>query len=240
VKTAVLPVLARGGLRASGRPPKTSREAIIAAAVAILERDPGAGVSLNRIAKEIDVTPMSLYNYFASRDELLQALTAHLMRGLELPADSGAPWQYQLMAWGHSVRTHFKRYPYLIRLIIWEGHTSIAWLEHSLYVNDVLEAAGLRGDALTLAVLWVTRNIMGAINMEVLAPAGAELLEDDILALPEPQPLLDKVRLAQEFVARASYFDDDFSYTLERTCEALAVQMNQAALQAWSSAPRPL
>jgi AcrR family transcriptional regulator len=68
--------------RASGRPLKTSREAIIACAIEILEKEPGAGVSLNRIAKTMNISPMSIYNYFDSRDKLLQALSSHLLADL--------------------------------------------------------------------------------------------------------------------------------------------------------------
>ena len=64
-----------------GRPPRLSRDAILMAALDMLEREPGLAFSLNGLARALKVTPMALYTYFGSRDDLLQALTERLLSG---------------------------------------------------------------------------------------------------------------------------------------------------------------
>jgi AcrR family transcriptional regulator len=208
--------------RASGRPPKTSREAIIACAIEILENEPGAGVSLNRIAKTMNISPMSIYNYFDSRDKLLQALSSHLLADLQLPTDVDAPWQKRIVGWATSVRAHFQRVPYLIELLVWENNMSTAWLRHYLMINDVLRNAGLREDELTQATIWVSQTIMSAIHTELLALSSPAPTEDD-LALPDP--LLYQLNAIRGFVNRPGYHDRNFHYILQRMLDALSLQI---------------
>jgi AcrR family transcriptional regulator len=210
--------------RASGRPPKTSQQAIIACAIEILEKEPGAGVSLNRIAKTMNISPMSIYNYFDTRDKLLQALSSHLLADLQLPTDVDAPWQQRIKGWATAVRAHFKRVPYLIELLVWESNMSTAWLRHYLMINDVLRKAGLRGDALTQATVWVAQTIMSSIHTELLALASPAATDDD-LALPDP--LLYQLNTIRGFVDRPGYHDRNFQYILQRMLEALALQISQ-------------
>lgn len=210
--------------RASGRPPKTSQQAIIACAIEILEKEPGAGVSLNRIAKTMDISPMSIYNYFDTRDKLLQALSSHLLADLQLPIDVEATWQQQIVGWATAVRAHFKRVPYLIELLVWENNMSTAWLRHYLMINDVLRNAGLRDAALTQTTIWVAQTIMSAIHTELLALSSPAPTEDD-LALP--QSLLDQLNTIRSFVNQPDYHDENFLYILQRMLDALALQITQ-------------
>lgn len=230
MKSASAPASARRtGPRTSGRPPKTSQEAIVAAAIALLEREPASELSLNGIAKELGITAMSLYNYFANRDELMQAVTRQLLAGLSLPVDVSAPWQQQITHWAEAVRAHFRRHPYLIHLLVWEGHTSVAWMRHTTFVTDALERAGLRGDALIQASLWVSHVIMSTIHVELLALEQSSALGEADLAAVE-EPLRGKLRQMGRFAARKSYYDDTFRYTLGRLLEGLALQINRLYL----------
>jgi AcrR family transcriptional regulator len=210
--------------RTSGRPPKTSQQAIIACAIEILEKEPGAGVSLNRIAKTMNISPMSIYNYFDTRDKLLQALSSHLLADLQLPTDIDAPWQTRIVGWATAVRAHFKRVPYLLELLVWESNMSTAWLQHYLMINDVLRNAGLRGDALTQATIWVAQTIMSAIHTELLALSSPAVADDD---LELPDPLLSQLNTIRGFVNGPGYHDRYFQYTLQRMLEALALQISQ-------------
>ncbi|PHS26898.1 MAG: hypothetical protein COA84_05430 [Robiginitomaculum sp.] len=50
------------------------REAIISAAQAIFSKDGEAGLSMRRLAEAIDYSPAALYKYFASKDDLFEAV----------------------------------------------------------------------------------------------------------------------------------------------------------------------
>lgn len=63
-------------------PAKTSAEQILAAAVALLEREGQAGLSLRALAAELSLTPNALYRYFPSREALLAAVAVQGAEGL--------------------------------------------------------------------------------------------------------------------------------------------------------------
>jgi AcrR family transcriptional regulator len=172
----------------------------------------------------MNISPMSIYNYFASRDKLLQALSSHLLAELQLPTDTDAPWQQRIVGWALAVRAHFKRVPYLIELLVWEGNMSTAWLRHWLMINDVLRTTGLRDDALTQTTLWVTQTIMSAIHTELLA-LSAPTASDDDLALPDA--LLYQLNAIRAFANRPGYHERNFNYLLQRLLDALALQIAQ-------------
>ncbi|WP_040620378.1 TetR/AcrR family transcriptional regulator [Rhodovulum sp. PH10] len=81
------------------RPAKSplSREAIVEAALAILEEEGVSGLSMRNIAKRLDTGAASLYVYFANTDELHAALLDHVLAEVVLPARRGT-WRDRLKA----------------------------------------------------------------------------------------------------------------------------------------------
>lgn len=60
-----------------GRPARgtgLSKDDIIAAALALLDEEPAAGLTMRALASKLNVTPMSLYNHVADRAALLRAV----------------------------------------------------------------------------------------------------------------------------------------------------------------------
>ena len=63
-------------------PAKTSAEHILDAAVAVVEREGQAGLSLRGLAAELRLTPRSLYRYYPSREALLAAVAVQTSQWL--------------------------------------------------------------------------------------------------------------------------------------------------------------
>lgn len=76
--------------RGRGRPPRLlqplSREGVLREALALLDQQGLAKVSVRQLAARLGVTPMSLYNRFASKDDLFDALHEAVLRDLAVPA----------------------------------------------------------------------------------------------------------------------------------------------------------
>jgi AcrR family transcriptional regulator len=80
------------------RPPRPalSRAAIVAAALAIADREGLDAVSMRRVAEELDTSASALYVYIRSRDDLLDAMFDHVMAVVAAAADPGGTWQERL------------------------------------------------------------------------------------------------------------------------------------------------
>ena len=77
------------------RKQQLSRERILAAARALVEEDGLEGLSMRRLAQELDVWPMSVYRYFRDKDELVDAVAASRAEAFELPSRRGS-WRTQM------------------------------------------------------------------------------------------------------------------------------------------------
>jgi AcrR family transcriptional regulator len=76
--------------RGVGRPPRLSRDAIIAAAARILQEEGLEKLSMRRLANELGSTPMAIYYHVPDKDELLVHVLesqAQTMPRPEFPAD---------------------------------------------------------------------------------------------------------------------------------------------------------
>lgn len=69
----------------TGRPPRLSQEAIIAAAQRLLAAEGPENLSMRRLAKELASTPMALYHHVRDKDELLLLLLEEHARAIQRP-----------------------------------------------------------------------------------------------------------------------------------------------------------
>ena len=74
------------------RPRSLSPDQIAAAALAVVERDGLAALSMRAVATELGAGTMSLYRYVSGRDELEELLLAHALAGIPTEADAAKPW----------------------------------------------------------------------------------------------------------------------------------------------------
>jgi len=80
--------------RRAGRPPRrtaaASRDAIVEAALALLDAKGVDAFAMRALAERLGVTPMAIYHHFKGRDGLIAAMTERVYGGVAAPAD-GAP-----------------------------------------------------------------------------------------------------------------------------------------------------
>lgn len=74
----------------TGRPPRTSRAEILAAARRLIDRDGWEKLTIRRLAAELDVGATTLYHHIRDKEDLLVQMLSHHVAQLErpgLPAD---------------------------------------------------------------------------------------------------------------------------------------------------------
>lgn len=89
-----------------------SREIIVAAADAVVQRDGLDRLTFQTIGEELDAHPTSIYRHFRDKDELLLALIdtlrARSYSGAMIASDD---WMADLRAQAHLIHDHYMRYP---------------------------------------------------------------------------------------------------------------------------------
>jgi AcrR family transcriptional regulator len=74
---------------------KLSRERILEAGLAIVEREGWDALSMRRLAQELDVWPMAVYRYFQDKDALVEGLVDAAAGAVELPSRRGS-WRSRM------------------------------------------------------------------------------------------------------------------------------------------------
>jgi AcrR family transcriptional regulator len=128
-----------------GRPARAplTREAIVDAALRVLERQGADGLSMRRVAEELGTGPASLYWHVASKEELINLLVDRVASEIDLPAPDPARWQQQLKDWMRQCWHVFQRYPGVAELTLGRipvGPNLIRWTEWML---ALLRGAGV-------------------------------------------------------------------------------------------------
>lgn len=206
--------------RRPGRPARLSRESILAAGLALLEREPDAPLTVTRIAEEVEAVPAALYRHFSSLDELLDGVLGRILGGVELEIRRRAPWPEQIRDWMTSVRDHLLRYPAALRIIGRRGRTSPSWLDAVSSQIEILERAGLSGAELARTHLWITETTMGLVMQEA-SLALPDQIEGARASTAEMSPE-GRARLAplMPHLARLGA-DAFFAFAADRTIAAL-------------------
>jgi TetR/AcrR family tetracycline transcriptional repressor len=112
------PVAPAEGRRSAGQRAGVSRDAILAAAIGIVERDGLEQVTMRRLATELGVAPNALYTYFANKSALLDALLDTALAGVRAPDPDDAGWLENLAAIMWASRHALLSHPALVPLLV--------------------------------------------------------------------------------------------------------------------------
>lgn len=121
---------------------RLSREAIVRLALDIADEEGLAAVSFRRLAKDIGVTPMAIYRHVRNKDDLLDAMTEHLLADLDVLNDQTTVWKEQIRAILYELRRMLINHPAGINLLTRRYLPSANALRIFETVLDVLRKAG--------------------------------------------------------------------------------------------------
>ncbi|MFD5436300.1 TetR/AcrR family transcriptional regulator C-terminal domain-containing protein [Kitasatospora sp. NPDC127067] len=101
-----------------GRPPRPllTRDGIMRAALALVDEEGAAALSTTRIAARLGAKGPSLYNYVASRDEIIDGIGDLIVAEMDLDP-TVRPWTAALDAWARSYRAALARHPNMVPLL---------------------------------------------------------------------------------------------------------------------------
>jgi AcrR family transcriptional regulator len=96
------------------RRPLLTRARIIERAIGIIDDEGLDALSTRRLATELNVQAPSLYNHFATKEEILDAVADTLFVGLDLSMLGRDPWPDALRDWARGYRSALVSHPNIV------------------------------------------------------------------------------------------------------------------------------
>jgi AcrR family transcriptional regulator len=143
-------------------PAPLSRERLVQAAVRLADADGLDAVSLRKVAAELDVGPMRLYGYIATKEELLDLMVDAVYAEIRPTGDG---WRQALRSVAEATRQAAQQHEWLADLI--GGRPRLG--PNTLATGDAVLAAmsGVDLDTVVPAVAAVSAYVVGAVRREI-------------------------------------------------------------------------
>lgn len=151
------------------RPRSLTQDQLASAALAVIDRDGLAGLSMRAVAQKLGMSTMGLYRYVHDREEL-ERLVVELVLGATGagPPDPGGSWRERIEVMVRRLRDAVAAHPEVVPLIITHRHHSLGVLRWSETVLNILVEAGVEGERQVIALRGLLSYVIGAIQLEHL------------------------------------------------------------------------
>jgi AcrR family transcriptional regulator len=162
------------GEGAAGARPALNRADILQTALRVRLKDDSRGLSMRRLAAELDVTPMALYRHFDGKDDILLAMADELLAAQALPPDD-SPWPQYLRELALSMRALMRAEPYVVQVFARRPMVSEPAQQRLATAMAVLVRAGFSEDEATSAYATVHIYNLGFCMLEQARRASGSL-----------------------------------------------------------------
>jgi AcrR family transcriptional regulator len=171
--------------RAAPRAP-LSREAIVEAALRVVDREGLDATSMRRVAEELGTAPSALYWHVRNKDELLQFVFDRVVGEIELPPPDPEHWQEQAKTVGREMRRVLTSHRDIARVSLGAIPVGPNVLRVIEWMHALLREAGLP-DRVVALVGDLFGLYVGAHSYEeslgLASPTGEDLPPEQILAM---------------------------------------------------------
>ncbi|WP_433318788.1 TetR/AcrR family transcriptional regulator [Micromonospora sp. CA-269861] len=177
------PIWSRPERGSRGPAPAHSRDAIVAAAIALADAEGLAAVSMRAVAAALGTGAGSLYRYLSSRDDLLDLMTDRAVGELRPYPQAEGDWLEAMVLLGRRQLGLFGAHPWLLDVIHRStgiGPESLAWFDNCI---RVLEPVRCPVAAKFEAIAMVT-GVVSLFARRESAPVAFNVAGVDLAAYP--------------------------------------------------------
>ena len=219
-----------------------NRERVVDAGVGIADRGGVGELTMRRLADELDVTPMSLYNHITDKDDLIAGMVDAVFSEMDLPV-VGGDWRGEIRGRATSMRQTLVRHPWAIGLLDAGTNPGPALLQHQEAVIGTLRVGGFSLQVVALAIALIDAYVYGFAIQETALQFEPR---DDLVEIPEPAiaeimrgQLPYMAELVAEHVLQPGYdFGAQFEVGLDLLLDGIEALREEAAATTPGPAPR--
>ncbi|WP_051913304.1 TetR/AcrR family transcriptional regulator C-terminal domain-containing protein [Kutzneria albida] len=152
--------------------------------MALADAEGLAAVSIRRVAAEVGLAPMSLYNYVRCKEDLHELMIDAVMGAADYQREPGGDWRQDLYELAKVMREWLFRHPWWADLAVGRVFITPTVLRHAEHVLRLLQPAGLPAHTQFEAMVLFGRVIVMHVRGE-LNPAWTQPEERALTAIKE-------------------------------------------------------
>ncbi|MFB9908847.1 TetR/AcrR family transcriptional regulator C-terminal domain-containing protein [Allokutzneria oryzae] len=217
-----------------GRPPKgtaqLSREAILDAAIAVIDAEGADALSMRTVGRHLGVDAKSLYNHVEGKEGLLDAVAEHILAGIEIPEPTGS-LQHDLRAIARAFRRSALAHPQAATLVLTRQLSSLAALSPTEAVVSVLLRAGCSPEETVHLLRSLLATVVGTLLREVTADPAFGI--GDVEGIARRRDVLERSGLpglaeTAQHLSRCDH-DEEFDFAVDLVIEGVAARLGERA-----------
>lgn len=196
--------------------PHLSREEVVRAALAIVDRDGLDGFSMRKLGAELGVDPMAAYYYFPNKAAVLDGIVDAVQAEITpLPDNNDAPWDVRLRGTMHAWRQVLRAHPHALPALSTHPPLSESSLRQWEAAAEILHDAGFTPIEALQAIVCISGYVVGVTLAEVGQQPGnvpdptVEEVAAHVAQLPADEfPILKAAFFGGMPDGPDTYFDD--------------------------------
>jgi AcrR family transcriptional regulator len=212
-------------------PPRLSRDRIVRAAVGFADAEGIDGLSMRRLAEELDAAPMALYRHVAHKDDLLDAMVDVVFSELEFPTD--VDWRTAMHERARGMRQALLRHPWTVGQMESRTPGLESFRHHNATMQCLREQAGLPFPMAVHAYSAMDSYIYGFALQEKTLPftdadeavAEGQRRQTAAEAIITPEAFAEAfpylADIAQQLAASPYDFDAEFEFGIELVLDGI-------------------
>jgi len=157
---------------AAARAEPLSREAVVDAALRLVEDEGVPALTMRRVAAELGVAVTAIYWHVGNRDALLDELVDRIVADIGAIRPSGSTPVDRIASVARSLRRKLLARPHVVGLAHERGVTSIMFQPAQAVLAGELGKVGVHGERAALAVQAGQFHVIGAVILERAAGRG--------------------------------------------------------------------
>jgi AcrR family transcriptional regulator len=157
-----------------------SRERLIEAALALVDEQGLAALTMRRLGAALGVDPMAIYYHVPGKRALLMALVDRVYATFAVEGGEGgegaeAPWQERLRRWARDYRALARRHPNLVLEVVGDPEAVALAARHTdRSLHAAVRASGLPPSDVAAGAGLTVDYVNGFVLGEIAIPGGAE------------------------------------------------------------------
>ncbi len=196
-----------------------TEERVLDGAVALADRIGIAALTIRRLATELGVKPMTIYNHLPSKRAIVDGMVERVFAEIDLPPE-GLPWTMAIRMRCVSARSALNRHPWAAPLLESRTSPGPVNLRHHEAVLACLRSGGLSWPMTAHAYAILDSYVFGFAFEEAILPSSEdeEAAEStrEIAATFDPEQYPTLTTFAAEHVLQPGYsFGDSFEFGLD-------------------------